>query len=104
MPCLEIRVASEKFPFLIGTVRTESIELTVVLTPQVSIPHRYGKNAKLFDDVLEQELFPFLIGTVRTITDNNFCIWQAMFPFLIGTVRTHVQLFGWMDEKGFHSS
>mgnify|MGYP006980545182 FL=1 len=54
------------FPFLIGTVRTQSVPVPLLSYLCVSIPHRYGKNTNSVTNYINFSLFPFLIGTVRT--------------------------------------
>ena len=67
IPC-KVFCSTVEFPFLIGTVRTQSPFVFLLFT----------------------SAFPFLIGTVRTFTRLNSLAFIAPFPFLIGTVRTKV--------------
>jgi len=86
------------FPFLIGTVRTETCCVSLLLQFLVSIPHRYGKNEKLvIEHFMEVTGFPFLIGTVRTLEKLGEIEPEGEFPFLIGTVRTNKLPYGRLE-------
>ena len=78
------------FPFLIGTVRTKNFLFSFISPWKVSIPHRYGKNARIVvsDEMKRREVsIPHRYGKnfnlhyLKNIT-------SVKFPFLIGTVRT----------------
>ena len=57
----------ERFPFLIGRIRTW---------------------AQWEYTSLKEIMFPFLIGRIRTENSNRATIDGAKFPFLIGRIRT----------------
>jgi len=82
------------FPFLIGTVRTYTSTLRLRSRMVVSIPHRYGKNAKSLprDRILGSFVsIPHRYGKNSAKNLRKLAIFFK-FPFLIGTVRTGILL------------
>ena len=77
------------FQFLIGTIKTVFVLLSLMGILLVSIPYRYYKNevrgVYIDDDVL---MFQFLIGTIKTDITDKDCLACVVFQFLIGTIKT----------------
>ena len=92
------------FQSLIGTIKTER-SLDISASPvQVSIPHRYDKNAstsRLF--ALKFVEFQSLIGTIKTMRRLYSVKYNLLFQSLIGTIKTVYTIRAEIEKHMFQS-